>query len=331
MKSPHTGKAMKLLKEKKTLEFRKESFEIIYHYYKCEDTGEEFVDEEIGDLNLDQVYNAYRAKHKLPFTEEIKRIRSQYDLPATTLSEVLGLGVNQYRLYEGGDIPSETNARLIQLAADPDEFLRLVELSGAVEGRQKEKLLKRIADLKASSNPWDVAMERMLGVNMPSEFNGFRRTRPEKAYHMIRFFADSLNPLKTALNKLLFYADFYHFKRFGVGISGLSYRAIQWGPVPSQFDYLFKMAEENGVICLRYEVWDNDKEMVVIDPSEDITFRDDLFTLEEISSLESVLEKFKPIKTRQLVDISHQEPAWKENIEGKKIISYQYAFDLLAI
>ena len=322
---------MRLLKEKKTMEFRKESFEIMYHYYQCEETGEEFVDERIGDLNLDQVYNAYRAKHKLPFTEEIKKIRSQYDLPATALSEILGLGVNQYRLYEGGDIPSETNARLIQLAANPDEFLRLVELSDAVQGRQKEKLLKRIAELKAGVNPWDLTREKMLGVTMPSEFNGFRNTSPEKAYHMVRWFADHMKPLKTALNKLLFYADFYHFKEYGVGISGLSYRAIQWGPVPSQFDYLFKMAEENHIINLRYEVWDGDKELVVVDPSEEASFRGDLFTPEEIGSLEMVLGKLKSLKTKQLVDVSHQEAAWKENIDGKKIISYRYAFDLQAI
>src|SRR5882757_925716 len=236
MKSPITGNPMELVREKKVLEFRKESFEIIYHYYRCKDTGEEFEDEHMGDLNLNQVYSAYRAKHKLPFVEEIKNIRSQYDLPATAMSEILGFGVNQYRLYETEDIPSETNARLIQMAANPDEFLRLVELSDAVHGRQKEKLLKRISELKENRTSWDLIPEKMLGGKMPSEYNGYRRINPEKAYHMVRFFAENLSPLKTALNKLLFYADFYHFKHFGTGISGLQYRAIQWGPVPSQFD-----------------------------------------------------------------------------------------------
>lgn len=331
MKSPATGKSMELIREKRSLEFRKEEFEVIYHYYKCHDTGEEFVDEEVGNLNLGQVYNAYRVRHKLPFTEEIKNTRSQYNLPATLMSEILGFGVNQYRLYETGDIPSETNARLIQMAANPDEFLRLVELSDAIQGKQKEKLFNQIAVLKGSATEWDLLKEKMLGVNKPSEFNGFRKTSPEKAYHMVRFFADGLSPLKTALNKLLFYADFYHFRRFGTGISGLQYRAIQWGPVPSQFDYLFKMAEENDVIGLKYEVWDDDKEMVIIVPSANLSFRNDLFTLDEISSLQAVLEKLARIKTRQLVDISHQESAWKENIEAKRLINYQYAFDLLGV
>jgi uncharacterized phage-associated protein len=192
-------------------------------------------------------------------------------------------------------------------------------------------LFNQIAELKESATQWDILKEKMLGVNRPSEFNGFRKTSPEKAYHMVRFFADALSPLKTALNKLLFYTDFYHFRRFGTGISGLQYRAIQWGPVPSQFDYLFKMAEENDVISLKYEVWDGDKEMVIIAPSAGRSFRNDLFTLDEIASLQAVLEKLARLKTKQLVDISHQESAWKENIEVKRLINYQYAFDLLAV
>lgn len=331
MKSPITGKPMELVKEKTTLEFRKEKFEIIYHSYKCIETGEEFENEEIGNLNMRQVYNAYRTRHKLPFTEEIRNTRSQYDLPATMMSEILGFGVNQYRLYETGDMPSETNARLIQLAGNPNEFLQLVELSEAIKGRQKEKLLKRISLIKDTQTPLDIAMEKKFGVSFPSEYNGYRKTMPEKAYHMVRFFADTLSPLKTAINKLLFYADFYHFRQFGSGISGLQYRAIQWGPVPNQFDFLFKMAEENNIITLRYEVWDGDKEMVVIDPSPLSSFRTELFTLEEIASMQTVLEKLKNTRTRQLVDLSHKESAWTDNIEGKRLINYQYAFDLSGV
>ena len=203
MKSPITGKPMELIREKRSLEFRKETFEVSYHYYRCADSGEEFVDETTGNLNLAQVYNAYRAKHKLPYVEEIRAIRQKYELPATAMSDVLGFGVNQYRLYEGGDIPSETNARLIQMAEDPNEFLRLIELSDAVQGRQKEKLIKRTALLKDQVTPLEQMKEKMLGVNNPGELNGYKRTSPQKAYHAIRFFADHLTPLKTSLNKLL--------------------------------------------------------------------------------------------------------------------------------
>lgn len=330
MNSPITGKPMDLVREKRTLEFRKEKFEITYHYYKCNETGEEFVNEAMGELNLNQVHNAYRAKHKLPFQEEIRDIRSRYGLPATTMSQILGLGVNQYGLYEKGDIPSETNARIIQMAAAPEDFSRLIELSD-LEQKQKEKIDKKITGLKRGNNDWRLFNERYLGITTPSEYNGYRKTTLEKAYHTVRFFADHRPLLKTALNKLLFYADFLHFSRFGIGISGLQYRAIQWGPVPSQFDALFTQAENNNIISLKYEVWEGDKEMVLIEPSPEEPFHRDLFTDEELDSLQTVLKKLKGLKTGQLVDISHKESAWIENIEGKKLISYNYAFDLKAV
>jgi uncharacterized phage-associated protein len=329
MNSPITGQPMELVKEKRTLEFRKEKFEIIYQYFRCNETGECFENETLGNLNVGQVYNAYRAKHNMPFQEEIKDIRSRYDLPATTMSQILGFGVNQYGLYEKGEIPSETNARIIQMAARPEDFRRLVELSDVTQ-KQKEKIYKRLDEFRDQGNRWQLFHEKSLGLTAPSEYNGFRKTSPEKAYHIVLFFAEHQTLLKTALNKLLFYADFYHFKRFGTGISGLQYRAIQWGPVPSQFDTLFNLAEEKNIINLRYEIWDGDKEMVIIEPSLKTSFQKELFTTEELSSLHTVLEKLKNLKTGQLVDISHQESAWKENIEGKRLISYNYAFDLLA-
>ena len=52
MKSPITGKEMVLIKEKSTLSFRKEEFEVVYHYYKCEDSGESFTTTQLDELNL---------------------------------------------------------------------------------------------------------------------------------------------------------------------------------------------------------------------------------------------------------------------------------------
>ncbi|QJB33385.1 hypothetical protein HF324_19390 [Chitinophaga oryzae] len=65
MQSPFTGGHAKLQKEPMTLEFRKELFDITYHYYVCEDTGQQFTNDEIDTLNQNQVLDKYRAKHGL--------------------------------------------------------------------------------------------------------------------------------------------------------------------------------------------------------------------------------------------------------------------------
>ena len=62
MKSPITGKEMKLLKEHRLMHFRKETFEIVFHYYKCEDTGEQFTTTSLDEVNINQVYDQYRNR-----------------------------------------------------------------------------------------------------------------------------------------------------------------------------------------------------------------------------------------------------------------------------
>ncbi len=42
----------------------------------------------------------------------------------------------------------------------------------------------------------------------------------------------------------MFYADFCHFRQYGVSISGLTYRAIQYGPVPEHFDTIYDNIED---------------------------------------------------------------------------------------
>jgi len=64
MKSPLTGKPMKLLTEKCKLTFRTKAFDVICQYYLCEDSGEQFESAEQMEINLKQVYDQYHAKHK---------------------------------------------------------------------------------------------------------------------------------------------------------------------------------------------------------------------------------------------------------------------------
>ncbi len=141
MKSPFTGKEMPLKVERRSLDFRKESFAVTYHYYLCEESGEQLTTTEIDELNMTQLYNQYREKHNLPFPEEIREIREKYGLAATKMSEILGFGINGYRNYESGEVPSQANARLIQLADDPAKFKDLVELSNVLEEKIKRSYL----------------------------------------------------------------------------------------------------------------------------------------------------------------------------------------------
>jgi uncharacterized phage-associated protein len=57
----------------------------------------------------------------------------------------------------------------------------------------------------------------------------------EKLLNLIAYFVKhTKNCKKTKLFKLLYYADFRHFKETGRSITGLKYFAWQWGPVPKE-------------------------------------------------------------------------------------------------
>src|SRR5665647_2911909 len=103
MKSPYTDKEMKVAKELRDMTFRKETFQVVFHYSICEETGEKFEDEHFSALNYNQVVNQYRVRHHIPFPEQIKEIRAKYDLSAAKISDLLGMGANSWRNYEGDD------------------------------------------------------------------------------------------------------------------------------------------------------------------------------------------------------------------------------------
>ena len=59
-----------------------------------------------------------------------------------------------------------------------------------------------------------------------------------KLFNAILFFCKG-RVLKTKLNKLLFYADFKHFKEYAVSITGARYARIPFGPAPDKYAFYF--------------------------------------------------------------------------------------------
>lgn len=334
MKSPITGKEMVLIKENRTLSFRKEEFEVVYHHYKCEDSGEFFTTTELDEINLNQLYNQYRAEHKLPFPEEIKLIRDKYELPASKMSEVLGFGSNGYRNYESGEVPNQSNAKLIQLAADPKELRKLIELSDAYQGRALDKVLHSIDSLlyeqELSKNKIQIE-SYLIGLKTPCSTTGYKRPDFEKFTEMIVFFTSMQEPWKTKLNKLLFYADFSMYAKAGISISGVQYRAIPMGPVPNNFQSIYEYLANKGDIELNYTTFSNGNSGEQFKPNPKRQFNPKLFSENELLVLDEIAQRFINATTQEIVDASHKEKAWIENSEGNKIIDYKYGFELTSL
>jgi hypothetical protein len=66
MKSPLTGKEMKLMSEPSTLNYRGKTYDVTHHYYLCELTNEQFTTTELDEKNLGEL----NKQVKLDFFEE---------------------------------------------------------------------------------------------------------------------------------------------------------------------------------------------------------------------------------------------------------------------
>jgi DNA-binding transcriptional regulator YiaG len=192
MKSPITGKEMKIASALQKLTFRKEEFELYCKFYVCEDTDEQFTDTKLDEWNINLLHNLYRAKHNIPSVEEIKSIRDQYELSAAQMGAILGFGANTYRLYEKGDIPTVPNARLIKSASSPKYFKSIVEDWKPEKEEKKQKLLnvveKRIDEGRKKHFSIELK-EHLLGGFEADEYTGFVKPNFEKFSEMVVFFS----------------------------------------------------------------------------------------------------------------------------------------------
>lgn len=331
MKSPITGLEMKLTKEQRSMIFRKETFDIVFHYYQCEDSREQFTSAALDELNMNQVYNQYRDKFNIPFPDEINNIRGKYGLSASKMSEILGFGVNSYRQYEAGEIPSVANAKLIQMVDDPQNFMEMTALCGTLDEKARVKYIQKAIFLaeEKKRNIFNINFkEYLLGNHLADIYSGYRNPNFEKITEMVVYFSDKLSPFKTKMNKLLFYADFLMFKQSCFSISGMRYKAIEMGPVPINFQSIFEYLANKDEIDIFTTEFPQGYIGEQFKAKNGRPFRVELFSENELNVLEKVATVFKPTSTNEMIEISHLEEAWKKNEKNKSVISYEYAFDL---
>ncbi len=319
--------------ENKEVEFRKESYKYKEFYYTCNECSEDFTTTEIDTVSINQVYNQYREKHDLLFPEELLSLRSFYGLSAVKMSQVLGLGINAYSNYEKGEVPSLSNSNLIKSIKNISFFRSLLDsnkdLFSPNTYRKILLNLERLTELKDKDSSCSC---RINLYDRPNKFTGYTMLNSKKIENLILYFLAKCNPDyndKLKINKLLFYTDFSNYKINGSSVTGLSYRAIQHGPIPSHYENIFSsvlekenLIEANFVESSKGHVY----ELFTPISKYDLSF----FSEIEIEQIDRIIEKFKNMSTWELVELSHKEQAWIDLNGSKEIINYQdYAFDLM--
>lgn len=330
MKCPFCDRSeAKLISERRTRTFRKEEFELFEFFYKCEKCGEEFTTTDIDTLNTNQVYNQYREKYSIPFPDQLTAIREQYHLSAAKMSEILGFGPNQYRMYENGELPAGGNATVLSLIVNPASFKDIILKNKTILSDNKiDELLNKI-DIRINANLKNWFEKSLFPTDIiPDRFRGFSVPHLEKFANMVIFFIENA-PFKVRLNKLLFYADFLNYKISGFSISGCQYAAIDMGSVPDRYASIYELLESKEFIGTKSVLINSDEvEKFIAQKNFDVS----LFSKSELDTMERVLSYFKSVPTWKLKKISHNELGWIDNEKSKAIIDYSvYAPQLKAI
>ena len=145
-----------------------------------------------------------------------------------------------------------------------------------------------------------------------------------KLKNMIFFFIEKFNGVfVTKMNKLLFYTDFLSYREEGMGISGLAYKAIQYGPVPENRAKIYSLTEDVSQDLVECANGNNGTK-----PVSDIPYDRECFTNEQLQILETVYKTFKHNTPAEISQTSHNEAAWIENENAHSYIDYKYAFSL---
>ncbi|MDH8678676.1 DUF4065 domain-containing protein [Fusibacter bizertensis] len=311
----------KRLRETQAL-FKGEIFDYEEVYFLCDradDEENEFVPAKVMDLNLLKVRDSYRISKGLLTSYEIADIRLYYGLTQSEFAAMLGWGEITVTRYESKTIQDETYDSLMRMVRE-NSMLALEYL----DKHAKRFTFKRYSEIRQSvKKRLDVSSSMYLKMQEvkslytkfeeASDYNGFKILDIDKLTTVIGYYANEVNHIyKVKMMKLLWYTDALYYKRYGKSMTGLVYEHMTYGALPIGFNEILsaptiQVVEEMMYEDIGYKIVPTSK----VDKS--------IFTKEELSVLELVVDKFKDYRSKQIVDYMHGEKAYIETSDHELI------------
>ncbi len=327
--SPITGKPMRVVYEPAAETYRGEKYHFTYVSFRDDAEGESYTTTESDTVWHNQLTNQYREKYGIPYTDEIIALRKRYGLSAAKMSVILGFGANQYRLYEEGEVPSESNGKMIRGAMNPRVFLDLVHSSRhQLTEKEFAKITARVQEVIADAPKWhneQWASARLFKTGRGIE-NGFAPQSSERLKNLLLYVLGKMgDTFQTKMNKVLFYIDFLSYRERGMAISGLAYNSIEFGPVPQRWDRVFSAFDE--VVPQSKLVVDQECVELTAASEADMS----CFTEQELEVIDTVCARMKTLSAHDISKLSHVEPAWKNHLHQSETIPFSEAFTLKAV
>jgi putative zinc finger/helix-turn-helix YgiT family protein len=303
---------------------RGEDIPVLVKTHVCQACGMDYSNpQEEGDP-LDAAYRIYRERRHMLQPEEIRAFRKMLGLTQQEWSTVLGIGIATLNRYENGALQSEGHDQMLQLMMQPGNLVRtLAEKPALLPEAKRAQVLENLAGPESSGSLLAEA-EDHYGRYEPDIFSGYVRLDLEKFFQATQFLCHGKGVVKTKLLKLLFYADFLHFREHRVSITGMRYAHADHGPVPHRFEtWLAALTDWEGRLEPQEQLIGDYVGTVYTSPTVDIG----VFSASELKTLAVVKDHFEAYTATQIREESHAEAGYLETDNGE-LISYRYAEQL---
>lgn len=125
----------------------------------------------------------------------------------------------------------------------------------------------------------------------------------------------------TKLNKILFYADFLSFAKYGESITGISYNKLPYGPVPTGAEKIRSdMEAEEEIFVTRQSYSPYQRHRII--PRREANL--DLFSARNIALVDGVIEALSGLGGKKVSELSHGT-SWRA-VSSFERIPYETAF-----
>lgn len=321
-----TERSAHVVRKSESIGVRDLDIPVDVEYFTCDVCKEEFDDPRGGDP-LEAAYREYRTRKGFVQPEQIRQFRKENGLTQSELSSLLGWGSATLSRYENGALQDEAHDRALQMVMRSDNLLALLEKHpDAIPAARRTAILEGIKSRASALSDLLVFIEERLMSYGPDLWSGYQRFAPEKCFAAVLYFCRGDGIPRTKLNKLLWYADFLHFKRHAVSITGAHYAHCPHGPTLDKFDVLFAYMKDGARELRAEDRFSGDLTWEVLRAVHEPNLT--LFSDTELHTLSEVKTKFDGYSSNRLSELSHAEKGYKETNDGD-LISYTYADSLL--
>lgn len=309
-----------------TLPVRGEDTEVLARVAVCPQCGADMSVEELDDATLVAAFNLYRQRHGLMTPEEMRGLRERYGLGVRPFSLLLGWGEITLHRYEAGSLQDAAHEATLRLAENPANLRVLLTANGhKLTTRQRARLESRLSAIEVDATAAGGLRDAFVAREEQDAYSGWVPMQVSKVREMILHFASLPDMYETKLNKLLFYADFSHFKHNGVSISGAPYLAFPFGPVLRDCPRVEEDMLEGGELTADERFFADGGSGTVFSAGRkaDMT----VFSADERATLVRIAEQLGGKSSRELSEMSHSESAWRDTPE-RSMIDYAKATKL---